>query len=562
MKRLKISLKREVTFGFILTFSILAVIGFASYKSITNLIQTQRWVSHTQEALHLSNQLLAEVEAAGSEQRLYIITGQEQFPKSYIHYERQIGQTLKALNILLQSNLTEQRQLIVLEPFIEERLKIADMLIGIRKIYGFRAAQKIIKTGRTDGITMMIRKYLGEVKKEQRNLLNRRIIAAEKSATTTISIIALGTALALIFLSAAAWIIYHDIDERQRLEEERARFFRLSIDLFCVVGFNGLFEQLNPAWEKTLGFSQEETLAKPFMNFVHPDDRKAAAEEIEKLSLGVNIMAFESRILCKDGSHKWLRWNAVASPSDQLIYASARDITDQKKIEKMKDEVIAMATHEMRNPLTAIHASLSVLIDEIDSNISPTSKKLISIAHQSSAHLIELVNDFLDIQKLEYGRMDFHIRTVDLAPLLRKAIELNQTYAQRLGVNLTIKEPVTEIKINADEGRFLQVMANLISNAAKYSPRGESVEVTATPLGQLVRVSISDHGPGIPENFKSRIFQKFSQADSGTKPGTGLGLSISKAIVEKLGGTIGFETQIGHGTIFYFDLPSLTDEKI
>jgi signal transduction histidine kinase len=441
--RIRFSLKNEVAFGFAIAFTILSAIGWASYKSIGNLIQTQESVSHTQDIIHLSNRLLSEVEAAGSEQHLYIITGQEEFPESYLRFKRQIARTLTELNPLLVTNLSQQKRFITAELFTEERLKIADILIQVRKKYGFRAAQTIIKAGRTAGITNMIRKSLDAIKKWQRALLAQRIHEAEKSATNTVWIIALATATALILLSMAAWIIYQDID-------------------------------------------------------------------------------------------------------------------NQKQVERMKDEVIAMATHEMRNPLTAIHASLSVLIDGIKP--SANVEKLISIAHQSSSHLIKLVDDFLDIQKLEYGRMEFHVMAVDLEPLLRKAIELNQTYAEKLGVKLSVKEYIPRTRINADEGRFLQVMANLISNAAKYSPQGEIVEVAATHLGKLVRVSIIDHGQGIPENFKDRIFQKFSQADCAVKPGTGLGLSISKAIIEKLGGIIGFEPTPGHGTTFYFDLPRLSSD--
>ncbi len=444
MMKVQLSIKSEVAFGFIIAFAILSAIGWASYKSIANLIQTQESVSHTQDIIHLSNRLLSEVEAAGSDQHLYIITGQKEFPQSYLLYKWKIARTLTALNFLMTPNLSQQKRLIAVELLIEERLKIADILIQVRKKYGFRAAQKIIKTGRTAGITTMIRKALDEIKNEHRKLLAQRIYASEKSATSTISTIALATGTALIFLSAAACIIYQDIDEKQRLE----------------------------------------------------------------------------------------------------------------------DEVIAMATHEMRNPLTAIHASLSVLFDEIHPDTSDSARKLLSIAHQSSSHLIELVNDFLDIKKLEYGRMEFHIEAMDIAPLLIKALELNQTYAEELGVKLSLKDSLPKTKINADEGRFLQVMANLISNAAKYSPQGETVEIAAAPLESLIRISITDHGQGIPENFKERIFQKFSQAHTAGKPGTGLGLSISKAIVEKLGGTIGFQTSPGHGTTFYFDLPRLnSDDK-
>ncbi len=552
--RIRFSLKSEVAVSFVSAFLILSIIGFASYESLYGFIQTQKWVTHTQEDLHLLNRLLSEIETAGSEQRLYIITGQEKYIDSYSDYKQRALKTLEEVNALLAPPDIGQKQIRMLEPFIIERFKIADILIKIRKKDGLAAAQKIIRTGRTDGITTLIRKYIEIVKDEQQKRLAVRIAAAGKSAKKMISAITAAVLAALIFLSLATWIIYQDLDERLRLEEERARFFRLSIDLFCVANFSGSFEQINPAWERALGYSPSEIISRPVMDFFLPEDREKVSSEIERLTLGFSLKDFEARILCKDGSSKWLRWNAVSSIPERLIYASARDITEQKKVIQMKDEVIAMATHEMRNPLTAIHASLSVLVEEIKPVRTPSIDKLLSIAHQSSAHLIELVNDFLDIQKLEYGRMEFHMRTLAIEPLIKKAAELNSAYAQKQGVNIHIRGLIPPVETSVDEGRFLQVMANLITNAVKYSAQGQTVDITAAQWDDFVRVSVIDSGSGIPEEFHERVFQKFSQA-AGSKQGTGLGLSISKAIVEKMGGTIGFNTKKGKGTEFFFDLP-------
>ena len=552
--RIRFSLKSELLLSFTAAFLVLAATGFASYATLSQFIGTQKWISHTQEDLHFLNRLLSEIETAISEERLYLITGQERYIDSYREYETRALKTLKRIDILLAYPDIGQKQIRMLEPFIIERFKIADMLIQIREKKGLSAAQAIIRTGNTDGITILIRKYIEDVKNEEQKKLTLRIAVADKSAKKMISAITVVILVGLIFLCLAAWIIYQDLNERLRLEEERARFFRLSVDLFCVANFSGFFEQINPAWEKILGYSPSEIITRPIMDFFPPENREKVAGEIERLTLGFSLKDFETPILCKDGSSKWLRWNAVSSIPDQLIYATARDITEQKKVIQMKDEVIAMATHEMRNPLTAIHASLSVLVEETKPVLNPSIEKLLSIASQSSAHLIELVNDFLDIQKLEYGRMEFHMRTIALESLIKKASELNSTYAQKLNVNLRIRGLIPSVQISVDEGRFLQVMANLISNAVKYSAQGQTVDIAASHWDDFVRISVIDSGSGIPEEFHERVFQKFSQA-TGSKQGTGLGLSISKAIIEKMGGTIGFNTAKGRGTEFFFDLP-------
>ena len=554
--RIRFSLRSEVAASFFAAFLVLVAIGVASYESFSGLLKTQEWVTHTQEDLHLLNRLLSEIEIAGSEQRLYLITGQERYIDSYSKYRQRALTSLKRINALLAPPDIGQQQITMLEPFIIERFKIADLLIKIREKDGFLAAQKIIKTGRTDGITKLIRDYIEKIKGEQRKRLAVRVAIARKSAEKMSSAITAAIAAALIFLSLAAWIIYQDLNERLRLEDERARFFRVSVDLFCVVNFDGFFEQVNPAWEKTLGYSPAEIISRPILDLFHPDDRAAAMREIERLTLGFTITDFEARALCKDGGSRYLRWNAVASLPERVIYSSARDITEQKRLIRMKDEVIAMATHEMRNPLTAIHASLSVLMEEVKQSLSPTAEKLLSIAYQSSSHLIELVNDFLDIQKLEYGRMEFHFHPLPLEPLLRKAVDLNSAYAQKNGVSFHIRGFIPPVTVNVDEGRFLQVMGNLMTNAVKYSSQGQPIQIASNQWDDFVRISVIDSGRGIPEEFQSRVFEKFAQAE-GSKQGTGLGLSISKAIVEKMGGNIGFNTHPGRGTEFFFDLPIL-----
>jgi DNA-binding response OmpR family regulator len=183
---------------------------------------------------------------------------------------------------------------------------------------------------------------------------------------------------------------------------------------------------------------------------------------------------------------------------------------------------------------------------------------MVDIAFNNSERLVRLINDILDMEKIESGKMVFEIAPTPLMPLIEQAIEANQSYAEQYGVALTLKHALPDAMANIDSDRTIQVLTNLISNAAKFSPRGSAVELSVVRLEGKIRVSVEDHGPGISEEFSSRIFQKFAQADSSDtrqKGGTGLGLSISKAIVERFGGELGFETEIGKGTTFYFDLP-------
>ncbi|MBI4789941.1 MAG: PAS domain S-box protein [Chloroflexi bacterium] len=247
----------------------------------------------------------------------------------------------------------------------------------------------------------------------------------------------------------------------------------------------------------------------------------------------------------------------VASGEDQILVVM-RDITDRKNVDRMKNEFVSTVSHELRTPLTSIRGSLGLIVGGVTGDIPPQAKSLVEIAYKNSERLVLLINDILDIEKIESGKMIFHFKPLELAPLIEQAIEVNRGYAAQFGVQLALEPATTGIQVNGDSDRLTQVLTNLLSNACKFSPRDSTVQVSVAPHADNIRIAVRDHGPGIPDEFRSRIFQKFAQADSSDtrqKGGTGLGLSISKAIVEKHGGQIGFATAKGVGTTLYFDLP-------
>ncbi len=236
------------------------------------------------------------------------------------------------------------------------------------------------------------------------------------------------------------------------------------------------------------------------------------------------------------------------------------DITERRKVERLKNEFVSMVSHELRTPLTSIRGSLSLIMGGVIGELPPQVKALVEIAHKNSERLVLLINDILDIEKIESGKMDFHVQPLDLKALIQQALEINRAYGEQFQVNFDLQTTFEDsVKVNVDRDRLIQVMTNLLSNAAKYSPPGETITVQLSqPSETTVQVAVCDRGPGIPVAFRDQIFQRFAQADSSDtrqKGGTGLGLSISKVIIEKLGGTIGFQTQTPGGTTFYFTLP-------
>jgi len=235
-----------------------------------------------------------------------------------------------------------------------------------------------------------------------------------------------------------------------------------------------------------------------------------------------------------------------------------RDITERVKIERMKSEFISTVSHELRTPLTSIRGSLGLIAGGIAGELPAQAKSLLDIAHKNSERLILLVNDILDMEKIEAGKMEFRLKPTGLISLLKQALEGNRAYAEQFNVTYELETKLAEVMVNVDADRLLQVLANLLSNAAKFSPAGDKVIVAAAINSNRVRVAISDQGSGIPEQFRSQIFQKFAQADSSDtrkKGGTGLGLSITKAIVEQMGGSIGFDSTPNVLTTFFVEFP-------
>lgn len=245
--------------------------------------------------------------------------------------------------------------------------------------------------------------------------------------------------------------------------------------------------------------------------------------------------------------------------SVSALNRSMRHAIQRKQIENIKSEFISLVSHELRTPITAIHGALGLIAGDMETDLPPQVSHLVSIANKNSERLIRLINDILDIDKIDAAQMYFEMQPEPLAPLLQQAIETNTVYASRLGVKIWL-EPVPDIIVNVDSKRLSQVMANLLSNAAKYSPSGGTVTVSVKSQSNgRIRVNVTDQGPGIRDDFKPHIFEKFSQADdalTSTKQGAGLGLYISKRIVEHMCGNIGYVSPPGKGATFWFELPS------
>jgi PAS domain S-box-containing protein len=251
--------------------------------------------------------------------------------------------------------------------------------------------------------------------------------------------------------------------------------------------------------------------------------------------------------------------NPIETSAGPLVLSVVVDISERKRLERLKDEFVSTVSHELRTPLTSISGSLGLLTGGASGKLPDAAERLVAIAQSNSQRLVRLVNDILDIEKMESNQMPFDFMRVEVRGLVEQAIEANRGLADQNGVRLRLDPASAPGEVHADPDRLAQVVTNLLSNAIQFSPCKSEVLVAVARHADRVRISVRDHGPGIPADFRPRLFEKFAQADASDarrKGGTGLGLSIVKEIVTRLGGTVDFADAPGGGTVFHVDLAS------
>ena len=336
-------------------------------------------------------------------------------------------------------------------------------------------------------------------------------------------------------------------------------------DGIITINQDGIIESANPAAARLFDYEMAEMAGRNVSMLMPPPYRDNHDAFIRRyLETGEARVVGGSREVTgvrKDGALVPidLSVSAVQLEEGQLFTGILRDLTERKRVELLKSEFVSTVSHELRTPLTSIYGGLKMVLAGVTGELPDKARRLLDLAYSNSERLNLLINDILDIQKMEAGRLEFHFAPLDAAGLVRKAVAENAAYAQKFGVRFVIVEPLPEgLTVNGDEGRLCQVLANFLSNAAKFSESGASVEIRVVPTRPWVEFSVSDHGPGIPEAFQPKVFEKFSQADASDarkKGGTGLGLAITRSLVESHHGEIGFHSTPGEGATFFFRLP-------
>jgi PAS domain S-box-containing protein len=356
--------------------------------------------------------------------------------------------------------------------------------------------------------------------------------------------------------------------KRKQLEEQ----FRLALEAaptgMLMTDGAGTIMLVNAQIEKLFGYPRNELLGQRIEVLVperfrnhHPGLREAFSRDPLARPMGEGRELYGLR---RDGTEVPIEigLNPLRTPDCEFVLSSVVDISHRQEIERMRRDFISTVSHELRTPLTSISGSLGLLCSGAVGVLPEKAASMVRIAHQNSERLARIINDILDIGKIDAGALDLRMVAVSLSDLVQQTVEANMGYAEKHQVRFLFDTTSASGRVTVDTDRLTQVLSNLLSNAAKFSPPGADVLIRVLAGPTTMRVEVEDSGPGIPEKFRSRVFEQFAQADHSASrrfEGTGLGLNIARKLLEAMGGTIGFSTALGQGTIFHFELPRIGD---
>jgi PAS domain S-box-containing protein len=573
-----------------LTWPLLVACGFlvfVSASSIFLVISSQTSREAMNRALKLENRLwgiLAAVRVAESEQRGYLLTGDPRYLEGF-HTTADSGLgAVAAVREVLPGDPAQRLALIEIEPLLVRKFAELRETIRLHDAGDHAAALALVQTGEGRELTTKIRGAALNMMESQREVTAR---LTSNSISTNIWLLlvnlvglALIVVLAVVAVVAIRRVAARELaqsesrgdelraaenslrkDAEQHLALMEARYHNLleaAPDTMVVVNHAGEIVLLNLQAEKEFGYRREELVGQNITKIIPKHVAERLIVDSPRALLPLNIGAeTELTDQRKDGGEFPIEiMRGPLESADRILVI--RDISARRKTQQLKDEFVATVSHELRTPLTSIAGSLGLLAGQWSSKLPDSAARLLTIAHTNSQRLVRLINDILDIEKIESGHVVFNLSKVAARPLVESSIEDNRGFAASYGVQVRLDPASADADVNVDPDRLAQVITNLLSNAIKFSAADGEVLVAVQNVADNVRISVRDHGSGVPEEFKSHIFEKFAQADATNtrqKGGTGLGLSIVKEIVERLRGKVGFEDAPGGGTTFYVDLP-------
>ena len=576
---------RRTPFAVACLLLISVIIGLLINKQTTSARETRGWLTHTYIVLNHIERLMYEITKAESSQRLFLLNRKD---NALSYYLQAVGagdgpgtiySEIQTLHDLTIDDPEQTQRIDHLNELANQKIVFMSRSVALARAANNDELKTFVLSGQGSKLMDEIGVTVDQIRSQEEYLLQLRKEHDEKT-TKENSAILIGLCMLLIgILSTGFSTIQRELTRRRSAEkslQETTNFqgAMLASAPYAIIAIDndGLIKMFNPAAERMLGYAAEELIDSHTPEIYHKEDetRARARELAMKFDREVPpdfhayiIEAAENDL--EEREWTYIRKNGEEFPvklsvksmkdPDGVItgYLSiVQDITDRKQIDRMKNEFISTVSHELRTPLTSIRGSLGLIIAEVAGPVSDKARELITIAHNNSERLVRLINDILNIEKIESGDTRIETKPVELVPILRQAIEENAGYAEKHTVHLSLDASEIRYPVLANTDQLLQIIANLLSNAMKFSLAGGTVLLSASQDETRTIIKVTDEGTGIPKDFQAKIFQKFAQADSSNtrqKGGTGLGLNITKALVEKMGGLISFTSEPGH-TVF------------
>jgi PAS domain S-box-containing protein len=560
----------------------LAVVSWLSYRNTKELIAANGRLAQAHKLIEDLTALHLLLDDAESSCRGYALSGKDEYLKPYDVALAQLDITRQVLGHDLGDDPNRSRQFQELEPIIQARLEVMKGLVDARRKGGFEAAVRVVQSGPGKRLADEIRQRISVIQTEERNDLLDRERESRERARSTILAVGLTCLLGIALLLAASIVIYRlnrqgEKDHLALQNAERIQRTILNSAAYSMISTDpdGSIQMANAAAENWLRYKGAELVGSN-VTIVHdarelqsrgdqltramgmpvPGDYQAL---VTKARYGV-ADEFECSYVRKDGTRfpVLLAVTALRRGDDDLAgyLMIGADLSERHAMRKMKDEFVSVVSHELRTPLTSIKGAVGLLAGGVTGALPPKAGEMAKIAQSNVERLGRLVDDILDLQRIESGRISMDKRSCDIADLMKESAESVHLVAETESV--TIVTSHCPGLIRADRERMTQAFVNLLGNAIKFSPRGGRIEFAAERTAGSVLFRVKDEGRGIPREKLETIFERFVQVDASDareKGGTGLGLAICRSIVEQHGGRVWAESEPGRGSTFYVQLP-------
>ena len=333
-------------------------------------------------------------------------------------------------------------------------------------------------------------------------------------------------------------------------------------DVICSLDKRFRFQNVNQASLTLWAYEPGDLLGKSILSLVPPDSVTSTRESFQRMA-EIDEGQFENVVTCANGESRNFAWTVRWSPSQQIYFCVVHDVTERRRMTELKREFVAMVSHDLRTPLASVDISLTMVLLGKKGTVPEKVKQPLTNAQRSLEHLKELVAELLELEKLESGKMLMNFKPVRAFDVCIAAIEPLETMASLAGV--MVLPPSTDAIALGEERRLVQAVTNLVSNAIKFSPRGGNVFVKVASVAGMVRISVSDQGPGIPPEDRALIFERFGQSRSVSNvqvKSIGIRLAVVKAIAEAHNGEAGVDSEVGAGATFWIHIPRCADDHL